>query len=121
MHKFELKGLGNNTCRAEVLVDGIPVKATEVNLNMVAGVGPAIVEITSHVLPDIELMADVKFDIVPRSIENAVELIRCSLMTNEDYYNGFAASIKSALDDIEGSMNHECTAKVILDRIIGKG
>lgn len=50
----------------------------------------------------------------------AIRTVRGRLLDDETLYNAFAGSIKSALDDIEGSMNHEEVSKVILDRIIGK-
>lgn len=55
------------------------------------------------------------------AFETAMMIVRDELLCSQEIYDGFKASIKSALDDIEGSMNHEDTAKVILDRIIGKG
>lgn len=50
----------------------------------------------------------------------AISVVRDRLLDDEVLYNAFSSSIKSALDDIEGSMNHEAVSKVILDRIIGK-
>lgn len=56
------------------------------------------------------------------AFETAIMIVRDELLCSQEIYDGFKASIKSALDDIdiEGSKNHEDTAKVILDRIIGK-
>lgn len=62
-----------------------------------------------------ELVKKIRDNLVRTSIWILAE----SLKEDDDLYAGFVCSIKSALDDIEGSMNHENTAKVILDRLVG--
>lgn len=54
------------------------------------------------------------------AFKTAMMIVRDELLKQDEIYEGFLCSIKSALDDIKGSMNHEDTAKVILDRIIGE-
>lgn len=53
-------------------------------------------------------------------VQDSALVLRAVLMTDEDYYNGFKASIKSALDDMRGAINHDDAAGAILDRLIGK-
>lgn len=53
------------------------------------------------------------------AFKTAMMIVRDELLKKSEIYDGFLCSIKSALDDIDGSMNHEDTARVILDRIIG--
>lgn len=53
-------------------------------------------------------------------MEAAIRALRAVLLVDEDFYKGFKASIKSALDDMQGAMNHDDAAEAILDRLIGR-
>jgi hypothetical protein len=55
------------------------------------------------------------------NIRNAVLTIRNELLKKEDLYDGFLASIKSALDEIPtGECGTDELAKHILGRIVGE-
>lgn len=74
-------------------------------------------------IPDIDMQGRVIFDCKPENVTEAVEILRNELLKHEDLYDGFTASIASALKD------HWCcglpfepeedVAKKILDYVIG--
>lgn len=49
-------------------------------------------------LPDIEMESLVRFEYAPRSVEDAVRVLRHELLMHGEIYNGFKASLKSALE-----------------------
>jgi len=53
------------------------------------------------------------------TVRGAVKIIRDELLTNQDLYNAFVASIASALKEIPAGMGLYDVAKAIADRIIG--
>lgn len=75
-------------------------------------------------IPDIDMHGRVILDCNPKNVTEAVKILRNELLKHEDLYNGFAASIASALKD------HWCcglpfdpeedVAKKILDYIVGE-
>lgn len=75
-------------------------------------------------IPDIDMRGRVVFDCKPQNVIDAVKILRNKLLKHEDLYDGFAASIASALKE------HWCcglpfepeeeVAKKILDYVIGE-
>lgn len=49
-------------------------------------------------LPDIEMESLVRFEYTSQSVESAVRVLRHELLTHGEIYNGFKASLKSALE-----------------------
>lgn len=73
-------------------------------------------------LHEIEIPADVRFSFIPQTIEDAAIVLRNELLKHGDLYDGFHASIKSALNElgyVKNSKNTEMAEK-ILKRIIGE-
>lgn len=75
-------------------------------------------------IPDIDMPGRVIFDCKPKNVTEATRIFRDELLKHEDLYNGFVASISSALKE------HWCcglpfepeedVAKKILDYVIGE-
>lgn len=75
-------------------------------------------------IPDIDMSGRVIFDCMPKNIMESAKILQNELLKHEDLYNGFSASIASALKD------HWCcglpfepeedVAKKILDYVIGE-
>lgn len=75
-------------------------------------------------VPDIDMPGRIIFDCKPENVTEAIKIIRNELLKYEDLYEGFAASITSALKE------HWCcglpfepeedVAKKILDYLIGE-
>lgn len=79
------------------------VDGTEINRVISADFHVAVDELPTSVfelmaLPDIEMESEVKFSYTPQSIEDAVRILRRELLTHGEVYNGFKASLKSALE-----------------------
>lgn len=49
-------------------------------------------------LPDIEMVGDIRFRFTPESVTDAVAILRHELLQHGEIYNGFKASLKSALE-----------------------
>lgn len=75
-------------------------------------------------LPDIEMESEVKFSYTPQSIEDAVRILRRELLTHGEVYNGFKASLKTAVEKYCTCglpfEPEEETAGKILDFMIGE-
>lgn len=73
--------------------------------------------------PNIDMPAgDIRFSFTPETVSDASWVLLNELLKHDGLYNGFMASIKSALDDVS---NDECAtrelAEHILERIVGEG
>jgi hypothetical protein len=75
-------------------------------------------------LPDIEMESEVKFSYTPQSVEDAVRILRHELLTHGEVYNGFKASLKTAIEKYCTCglpfEPEEETAGKILDFMIGE-
>ena len=69
---------------------------------------------------DFEGQAEVNFLKDPFTVQNACKILRDELLKHGDLYNGFVASIYSALKDIPGETRIEDMPQLIMDRIIGE-
>lgn len=49
-------------------------------------------------LPDIEMIGDIRFRFTPESVTDAVAVLRHELLTHGEVYNGFKASLKTAIE-----------------------
>ena len=75
-------------------------------------------------LPDIEIESVIRFAYTSQSVEDAVKIMRHELLAHGEIYNGFKASLKSAIEKyctcgIPFEPEEE-TAGKILDFIIGE-
>lgn len=75
-------------------------------------------------IPDIDMPGRVIFDCKPENVTDAIQIIRNELLKYDSLYNGFSASIASALK-VHGYFGlpfepEEDVAKKILDYMIGE-
>lgn len=77
--------------------------------------------------PDIDMPGNVRFDFTPETVQQAVVVLRNELLKHGDFYNGFMASIESALGEqfehTQVNLGYGCQhwiAEFILRRIIGE-
>lgn len=54
-----------------------------------------------HGIPDIDMLADVRFSFTPKTVDEAVKVLRNELLKHGDLYNGFLASIQSAIKTLD--------------------
>lgn len=81
-------------------------------------------EIEIQGIPDIDLDGRIDFPFSPRTVEEAAKVLRHTLITNNDLYNGLVASIESAIREstvVWEEWEYTETARRIADRIVGKG
>ena len=79
------------------------VDGTEINRVISADFHVAVNELPTSVfelmaLPDIEMESEVKFSYTTQSVEDAVRIMRHELLTHGEVYNGFKASLKTAIE-----------------------
>lgn len=81
-------------------------------------------EIEMFGLPDIEMVGDIRFRFTPESVTDAVAVLRHELLTHGEVYNGFKASLKTAIEKYCTCglpfEPEEETAGKILDFMIGE-
>lgn len=105
------------------------INGTEINRVRSADFHVAVDELPTSVfelmdLPDIEMESEVKFSYTPQSVEDAVRILRHELLTHGEVYNGFKASLKTAIEKYCTCglpfEPEEETAGKILDFMIGE-
>ena len=82
--------------------------APEVNVEIVGGI-------------DFEGQAEVNFSNDPFTVKNACKILLEELKKHGELYDGFKASIISAINDAPNYMPTEKVAERILNRMIGEG
>lgn len=74
--------------------------------------------------PDIDMYGDIRFSFAPETVTEAVKVLRNELLKHGDIYNGFKASVLSAIEDTNKSPNGMTDSELaehIVKRIIGEG
>lgn len=74
-------------------------------------------------MTEIDVFGDVRFSFTPKTVEQAVKVLRNELLKHTDFYNGFLASIESSVKEQKPSLPYRNSKKIaeeILRRIIGK-
>lgn len=84
-------------------------------------------------LPDIDMPGNVKFSFTPQTVAEAVQVLRNELLKHGDLYDGFLASMRSAINnefwDSRGTVGGmydvgqedlEVAAELMLKRLIGE-
>lgn len=71
-------------------------------------------------MPEIDMPGNIRFSFTPNTVEEAVEVLRNEILKHGDVYNGFLASIRSAIEDCKSEIYEDELAKYILKRIIGE-
>lgn len=100
-------------------IDGKQMQCTGIEYTQYVGEVPqCILEIPC--MPALDILANLQFQFVPQTIQEATKVLRHSLIAEKDLYNAFLASIESALKEASLSDSIETVAKSIADRIIGE-
>lgn len=71
-------------------------------------------------IPDIDTIGNINFNFTPETVQEAVIVLRNELMKHGDLYDGFLASIRSAIREMDDEMYDDELAKKILKRVIGE-
>ena len=103
-----------------VFVDGEKLKrVNQIDLNIDANEIPQVnVGIAGGC--DFEGMADIHFDYSPYTVKEACKILREELLKHGELYDGFKASIVSAINDAPNYTPTEEISERILKRIIGE-
>ena len=120
MHKVSIKNETEDSfLPTHVSIDGQPIKAVSVNFNQSTDTVPTC-EIEIRALPDIEVLADIRFRFTPQTTQESVKILRHSLTADKEIYRAFQFSIASALKEIPAGTGLYDVAKAVADRIIGE-
>lgn len=74
-------------------------------------------------MAEIDMFGDIRFSFTPKTVEQAIKVLRNELLKHTDFYNGFLASIESSVKEQKPSLpyrNSKGIAEEILKRIIGE-
>lgn len=103
-----------------VYQDGNEIKRiVEANLNIRTDSFPEV-NITIEGGCDFAGMADIHFDYSPYTVKEACKILQDELLKHGGLYNGFVASIYSALKEIPDETRIEDMPQLIMNRIIGE-
>ena len=80
MHKVKVESLG--VPYAKVTVDGMPIKATKLDVHMEVDCVPET-EITLRCEPDLEFESLVTYDFTPKTVKAAVDVLKVALKKND--------------------------------------
>lgn len=108
----------------EVIVNDKEIRnVTALSIDMTCDDDIPEVDLTIHAKPDIECLASIisSFD-MSEGVTDAINTLKFVTMVDKDIQEGFIASIRSALDDIErsGVKDHHIAAQFIYNRVFGE-
>ncbi len=120
MHKVSIKNeIDGQPFPTHVFIDEKSIKAMRVSFSQSVDAFPSC-EIEFPALPDIEVLADIRFQFTPKTTQEAAKVLRHNLMVDKSLYNAFVASIKSALMDLPEETYLKDASELIVNRIIGE-
>lgn len=73
-------------------------------------------------LPEIDMPGDIRFSFTPQTVAEAVKVLWNELLKHNDVYDGFLASIRSAIKELpeDKAIWADELAEMILKRVIGE-
>lgn len=73
-------------------------------------------------LPEFDMPGDIRFSFTPQTVAEAVKVLRNELLKHSDVYDGFLASIRSAIKELpeDKAIWADELAEMILKRVIGE-
>lgn len=88
---------GSGLIGTRCFIDGTEIRAISADFHVAFNELPtSVFELVA--LPDIEMESEVKFSYTPQSVEDAVRIMRHELLAHGEVYNGFKASLKTAIE-----------------------
>lgn len=102
-----------------VEIDGKRMKCSGIEYTQYVGEVPQCV-LETPCVPDLDILANLQFQFTPKTIAEASNVIRHTLLTDEFSYTSLIASIYSALKEANPKDGLKDVAKAIADRIIGE-
>lgn len=103
-----------------VYVDGTKISVRSMRIELLPDRVPvAEIELLPQEI-DYEHLTQTELFLHPESIAECVRGVQFELQINQEFRDGFIASIKSALDDYSGEEDNEELARRILERVSGE-
>lgn len=120
-HKVQIKQ--KSFGRADALIDGRKIKGVmAIDYHIEANEIPRI-DLSLYGAPDFDADSFVGFDFTSKTVDEAVNVLRCALRSDKELYNAFLASVLSAIQNAmkepDGVTDEELAVR-IADGIIGK-
>lgn len=99
--KIKMVNIGNDFLKTECYINDRKLeRVVAANFYVSTGEIPTF-DFEVMGMPDIDVLADVRFSFTPKTVDEAVKVLRNELLKHGDLYNGFLASIKSALKNLD--------------------
>lgn len=127
LHHLEIKEPTDGWIGTKVILDGEELEGvTAIDYSISVDVAPEV-HVSMHGIHNLDIHTNnILFDIFPTNLQEAVIILQDELKKHGDLYDGFLASIESALSEYcsrcvgkESRANREVAEK-ILKRIIGE-
>ena len=94
---------------------------SEVNINVVASSVPECKVTLNALGTEYNGQADVKYDFTPKSVQQAIVVLRNELLKHREFYAGFRASVMSPIDECRAEVvTHDEMVDAIMKRLIGE-
>ena len=89
---------GSGWRETQCFIDGKKIpRVKSVDFHVAVDENPTF-EFEMSSLPDIEMVGDIQFQFTPESVTDAVSILRRELLAHGEVYNGFKASLKTAIE-----------------------
>lgn len=99
--KIKVINIGNDFLKTEYYINGQKLEMVKsVDFRVALDEIPTF-DFEVMGLPDINVLADVRFSFTPKTVDEAVKVLRNELLKHGDLYNGFLASIQSAIKTLD--------------------
>lgn len=120
----KLEQIEDGSIYHRLIVDGTEIKhACACNINVAARCVPECVVTLNTIVAEFDGQADVKYDFTPATVQQAAAVLRNELLKHGNLWNGFAASIRSAVEEQfskpDGATSDELVDAVLM-RIVGE-
>lgn len=105
---------------AKCAIDGHEIRNVKsVDFHMSVVEAP-VFKLETFGIPDIDMTGEICFSFTPQTVLESIYVLQNELLKHGDLYNGFKASIESALKEVPAGSDPHDEADMILRRVIGE-
>ncbi len=118
--RIQIENQNMGSIGTKYVIDGHEIKNIKsVNFSMSAFEAP-VFKFETFGIPDIDITGEICFSFTPQTVSESIYVLRNELLKHGDLYNGFKASIESALKEVPAGSDPHDEADMILRRVIGE-
>ena len=120
MHTIKISNENGKIVPTKVLIDDKPLRCYSIDYHVdIASVPTVTFEIPS--LVDIEINhADICFKIHPKSVEDALKILKCSVVSDDGVRRKLIKCIQSVWEEMSEEISPDALAEIIADNLVDK-